>query len=190
MGLTLVVQELDGKRLQLIKETIPRLNRVAFLANPTSPYYDLTVKDIMVAAQSLGVALLTIDAREATDLDRAFAAMAQARIDSLVVQADAVLFERHQPRIIALAARHRIPVMYPWREYTDQGGLMSYSASLTDAHYRAASYVNQILKGAKPGDLPVQQPTKFDLVINLKTAKALGLTIPQSVLGRADQVIE
>ena len=142
-----------------------------------------------VAGQALGVQLQFVDARGLENFDGAFADMTSARAGGLTVLPSARLLREHR-RLVDLAARNRLPAVYTSREFVDAGGLMAYGAHLTDLYRRAATYVDKILKGAKPADLPVEQPTKFELVINLKTAKALGLTIPQSVLGRADQVIE
>jgi len=142
-----------------------------------------------VAARGLGVRLQFVEARAPADFDRAFSDMTRARAGALTLL-PSNLFRREHRRLLDLAARHRLPAVYPWRDFVDAGGLMSYGASLTDSSRRAATYVDKILKGAKLGDLPVEQPTKFELVINLKTARTLALTIPPSVLSRADQVIE
>jgi putative ABC transport system substrate-binding protein len=145
--------------------------------------------ELKVAARGLGVRLLFVEARGPADFDRAFSDMTRARAGALSVLPSNVFIREHR-RLVDLAAKNRLPAVYSAREYVDAGGLMSYGASLTDTSRRAATYVDKILKGARPGDLPVEQPTKFELVINLKTAKALGLTIPQSMLGQADEVIQ
>jgi ABC-type uncharacterized transport system substrate-binding protein len=181
--------ETYGKGLQLLKETVPKVRRVAILWNPANPASRLAIREVNVAARSLGVQLQLLEARGPSEFDGAFAVMAKERPGALLVVSD-TLFILHRTRLADLAARNRLPAAYGAREYVDAGGRMAYGASLPDLWRRAATYVDKILKGAKPGDLPVEQPTKFELVINLKTAKALGLTIPQSVLGRADEVIE
>jgi len=181
--------EIAGKLLELLKETVPKVRRVAILSNPANPVQPLLIREVNVAARSLGVQLQHLEARGPNEFDGAFAAMAKERVGALLIVADGMLIF-HRTRLADLAARSRLPAAYGWREHVEAGGLMSYGPSLRDLFRRAATYVDKILKGAKPADLPVEQPTKFELVINLKTAKALGLTIPQSVLGRADQVIE
>ncbi len=181
--------ETVGKRLELLKEVIPRLSRVAVLGNPGNQAHAPALGEAKAAARSLGVQLQPLEAREPGDFEREFAAMTRERAGALLVLADGMFFA-HRTRIAELAAKSRLPAMYGNREHVDAGGLMAYGASLRDAFRRAATYVDKILKGAKPGDLPVEQPTKFELVINLKTAKALGLKIPQSVLIRADEVIK
>src|SRR5262249_2889102 len=158
-------------------------------SNPTNAYHQLAIRELNVAARSLGVQLQLLEARGPNEFDGAFAAMATERVGALVVLSDAI-FGSHQTRLADLAARSRLPAAYGVRDSVEAGGLMSYGPSLLDSYRRAAAYVNQILKGTKPAELPVEQPTKFELVINLKTAKALGLTIPQSVLLRADEVIQ
>jgi ABC-type uncharacterized transport system substrate-binding protein len=184
--------ELVGKRLELLKEAAPGLNRVAVLWQP-GDVPERTAKDLLkeadIVAQALGVQVQFVEARGPADFDRAFSEMTKARALSLSVLTSAILFTERR-RLVDLAAKHRLPAVYPWREAADAGGLMAYGPNLPDLYRRAATYVDRILKGAKPGDLPVEQPTKFELVINLKTAKALGLTIPPSLLARADQVIE
>jgi putative tryptophan/tyrosine transport system substrate-binding protein len=178
-----------AKQLELLKETVPKIRRVAILSNPTNAYHQLAIREVNVAARSLGVQLQLLEARGPNEFDGAFAAMAKERVGALLVLSDAML-NSHRTRLADLAARSRLPAAYGVRESVEAGGLMSYGPSFLDLHRRAATYVDKILKGAKPADLPVEQPTKFELVINLKTAKALGLTIPQSVLERADQVLE
>jgi putative ABC transport system substrate-binding protein len=181
--------EIVAKQLELLKETIPKIRRVAVLSNPANAHHLLAIREVNVAARSLGVQLQLLEARGPNEFDGAFAAMTRERVGALLVLADAT-FNSHRTRLADLAARSRLPAAYGWREYVEAGGLMSYGPSLPDLFRRAATYVDKILKGAKPGDLPVEQPTKFELVINLKTAKTLGLTIPSSLLQRADQVIE
>ena len=178
-----------AKQLELLKETVPKIRRVAILSNPTNAYHQLAIREVNVAARSLGVQLQLLEARGPNEFDGAFAAMAKERVGALLVLSDAML-NSHRTRLADLAARSRLPAAYGVRESVEAGGLMSYGPSFLDLYRRAATYVDKILKGAKPADLPVEQPTKFELVINLKTAKALGLTIPQSVLLRADEVIQ
>ncbi len=191
-GFTFLGPELVPKRLELLKEAIPRASRVAALWHPgvySEPTMRDMLKEIETAARALGVQLQLVGARGPDDFDRAFSAMTTERANALIVFPSPMLYAERR-RIMDLAAKHRLPTIYAWREPVEAGGLMSYGASIPDLYRRAATHVDKILKGAKPGDLPVEQPTKFELVVNLKTAKALGLTIPQSVLIRADQVIE
>ena len=181
--------EMVAKQLELLKETVPKIRRVAILSNPTNAYHKLAIREANVAARSLGVQLQLLEARGPNEFDGAFAAMARERVGALLVLSDAML-SSHRTRLADLAARSRLPAAYGVRESVEAGGLMSYGPSFLDLYRRSAAYVDKILKGAKPADLPVEQPTKFELVINLKTAKALGLTIPQSLLQRADEVIQ
>jgi putative ABC transport system substrate-binding protein len=191
-GFSLITSELVGKDLEQLKEAVPGVSRVAFLWQPGG-YGERTEKDILkgaeVAGRALGVRLQFVEAQGATDFDRAFSDMTRARAGALTVSVSNVFFIERR-RLVDLAAKHRLPAVYQLREFVDAGGLMAYGPNLADVFRRAASYVDKILKGAKPADLPVQQPTKFELVINLKTAKALGLQIPPTLLARADQVIE
>ncbi len=190
-GLSLLLPELVGKCLELLKQAVPGVSRVAVLWQPGG-YPGRTEKDMLkeaeVAARALGVRLQVVEARGPDDFDRAFSDMTRAGAGALTVLGSTMLFIERR-RLVDLAAKNRLPAVYQGREFVDVGGLMSYGADLADMFRRAATYVDKILKGAKPGDLPVEQPTKFELVINLKTAKALGLTIPQSLLLRADEVI-
>jgi putative ABC transport system substrate-binding protein len=191
-GLSFLGPELIGKRLELLKQAVPGVSRVAVLWQP-GVLGKRADKDILkaaeVAARALGVRPQFVEAREPADFDRAFSDMTKARAGALTVWTTPMFFSERR-RLVDLAAKNRLRAVYPWREFVDAGGLMSYGPDLADMFRRAATYVDKILKGAKPGDLPVEQPTKFELVINLKTAKALGLTIPPSVLGRADEVIQ
>jgi len=191
-GLSLLAPELVGKRLEQLKQAVPGVNRVAVLWEPGA-YVELTERDILketeVAARALGVRLQFVEARGPADFDRAFSDMTRARAGALTVL-PSTMFIIERRRLVDLAAKNRLPAVYTSREYVDAGGLMAYGPSIADLFRRAATYVDKILKGAKPGDLPVEQPTKFELVINLKTAKALGLTIPPSVLSRADEVLQ
>ncbi len=191
-GLSILAPEMVGKGLELLKQAVPGVSRVAVLWDPGA-FPERTAKDmrkeVKVAARALGVRLQFIEARGPDDFDRAFSEMTRARAGALTVLGGSMLFSERK-RLVDLAAKNRLPAVYPWREGVDAGGLMAYGPNVADLFRRAATYVDKILKGAKPGDLPIEQPTKFELVINLKTAKALGLTIPRSLLQRADQVIE
>jgi putative ABC transport system substrate-binding protein len=181
--------EIAGKQLQLLKEVAPSAYRVAVLTNPSNASHAAFVKDLNVAARTLGKQLQLVEARNPDQLDDSFAAMTRDRATALLVLTDSMFFGQRRS-ITELAAKSRLPTMYSQREFVDAGGLVSYGPSLSEMFRRAAIYVDKILRGARPSDLPVEQPNKFDLVVNLRTAKALGLTIPQSVLFRADQVIE
>jgi putative ABC transport system substrate-binding protein len=191
-GSSILNPELVGKCLELLTQAVPGVSRVAVLWQPGG-LGERTGKDMLkraeVAARALGVRLQVVEARGPENLDRAFSDMTRARAGALTVLPSGV-FNNERRRLVDLAAKNRLPAVYPWRESVDAGGLMSYGPNVADSLRRAATYVDKILKGAKPGDLPVEQPTKFELVINVKTAKALGLTIPQLVLGRADHVVE
>jgi len=181
--------EIIGKNLALLKEAVPRVARVAYLWNPVPPGADTSKNVVESAARNLGVGFQSVEVRARNEFESAFAAMVRERANGVVVAQDPVtLGSRGQ--VVQLAARSRLPAVYGLREFTEAGGLMSYGPNIADQFRRAATYVDKILKGAKPGDLPIEQPTKFELIINLKTAKALGLTIPPSLLQRADQVIE
>jgi putative ABC transport system substrate-binding protein len=181
--------EIVAKQLELLKETVPKIRRVAILSNPANAYHQLAIREVSVAARSLGVRLQLLEARGPNEFDGAFAAMARERVEALLVVSDSI-FNAHRARLADLAARSRLPAAYGIRESVEAGGLMSYGPSFLDFYRRSATYVDKILKGAKPADLPVEQPTTFELVMNLKTAKGLGLTIPQSLLRQADQIIE
>jgi putative ABC transport system substrate-binding protein len=191
-GLSMLAPELVGKCLEQLKQAVPGISRVAVLWQPGG-LGERAERDMLkaaeIAARALGVRLQFVEARGPADFDRAFSDMTRARAGALTVLTSNMFFIERR-RLVDLAAKHRLPAVYPWREGVDAGGLMAYGPNVTDLFRRAATYVNRVLKGAKPGDLPVEQPTKFELVINLKAAKALGLTIPQSVLARADQVVE
>ncbi len=188
-GLALLVNELAGKRLELLKEAVPKLARVAVLHDPALPPNVLELKAVQTAAPALGLTIQPWEVRGTDDFDRVFAAQNKQRSDGLYVLAGR-LVTSNRKQIVGFALKSRLPSVYPQREYVDAGGLMSYGADQAESYRRVAYYVDRILKGAKPADLPVEQPTKFELVINLKTAKALNLTIPQSVLFRADKVIK
>jgi putative ABC transport system substrate-binding protein len=188
-GLTNLAQEMAGKRLELLKEIVPRLSRVAVLWNPQSPASTLGWKEIQLPARQLGVQLYSLEVRNPKDFDKAFEDATKARAGALAIMPDALIVTNRK-RIADLAARSRLPSIYHLGELVDAGGLLAYGPDRADLFRRAATFVDKILKGAKPGDLPVEQPTKFELVVNLRTAKTLGITIPQSVLLRADRVIE
>ncbi len=189
-GMTyLVGPEIAGKHLGLLKEVAPAASRIAVLTNPMNRSHANLTRELKAAARAFGVQLQVFDAGSLDQIDSAFAAMTKERAAALLVLTDSV-FVGERRRVADLAARNRLPAMYYQREFVDAGGLISYGASLSDMYRHAATHVDKILKGAKPGDLPIEQPTKFELVINLKTAKSLGLTIPQSVLARADEVIQ
>jgi putative tryptophan/tyrosine transport system substrate-binding protein len=189
-GFSNLTMELPGKRLELLKEAVPHIARIAVLVNPDILLAKSLLNNLTVAARELRLHLQVVELRRAEELDAAFAAMPQEGADALIVGSDPVRMYSLRGRIADLAAKSRLPAMYDWREYVAAGGLMSYGPSLPDIHRRTATYVDKILKGAKPADLPVEQPVKFDLVINLKTAKALGLTIPPTLLFQADEVIK
>ena len=188
-GLTQLGAEVAGKRLQILKDAVPNVTRVAFLWTRANASHVTYLEELQSAARGLGLTLQSIEVREPQEVEWAFARMMRERPDALIVTADSA-HEIRQAWIVDFTAKRRLPAMYQLREYVAAGGLMSYGTSITDQYRRAATYVDKILKGAKPADLPVEQPTKFELVINLKAAKALGLTIPQSLLGRADEVIQ
>jgi putative ABC transport system substrate-binding protein len=188
-GLSQMVPELVEKQLELLKEVAPKISRVALLGNPANAGTALQARRAQDAARGLGVRLQLLEVRGPSEIDSAFAAMAGEQAGAVIVLVDSMLID-HRARIADLAARRRLPTVSSPIETAEAGGLIAYGPSTRDMFRRAASYVDKILKGAKPADLPVEQPTKFELVINLKTAKALGLAIPQSLLLRADQVLE
>jgi putative tryptophan/tyrosine transport system substrate-binding protein len=187
-GLTTMSHELSAKRLELLKEILPALTRVAVLYAP-DPRVEPTLKELAVAAGILGIRLQPLEARGLEDFDQAFAAMARERAEAFVLLPTA-LSPAHGARLADFALRRRMPAVGQGREFVAAGALMGYAANWTDLGRRAAAFVDKILKGARPADLPIEQPTRFELVINMRTAKALGLTIPQSVLGRADELLE
>jgi putative tryptophan/tyrosine transport system substrate-binding protein len=188
-GLSQMIPELVAKQLEILKEAAPNVSRVALLTNPANPGTAPQLRHARDAARALGLHVQLLEARGPSDIDRAFAGIPSERAGAVVVLIDSMLID-HRRRIVDLAARHRLPTVSATREIAEAGGLMSYGPSIRDMFRRAAGFVDKILKGAKPADLPVEQPTKFELVINRKTAKALRLTIPPSLLLRADEVIE
>jgi len=188
-GLTSLTSELVGKQLEFLKDVLPTVSRVAVLWNPANPVHAVNVREADVAAQALGVQLHLVEAHGPDAFDSAFAAMTSAHAGALLVLGD-TMFQTHRRRLAELAATSRLPTMHNARPFVEAGGLMAYGQSTLDIQRRAAVYVDKILKGAKPGDLPVERPVKFELVINLKTAKALGITMPPSLLLLADEVIQ
>jgi putative ABC transport system substrate-binding protein len=188
-GLTHLAPELGGKRLELLKDMIAGLTRVAVLTDPGTGGHGPQIKELEIAAPALGLQLRAVQVRAPDELEGAFSSMVADRAGAFIGLQQPTL-DRLRGRIVKLAAKNRLPAMYPNKEYVDLGGLMSYAADIVSMFRRAASYVDKILKGAKPADVPVEQPTKFELVISLKTAKQIGLTIPPNVLARADKVIK
>jgi putative tryptophan/tyrosine transport system substrate-binding protein len=188
-GLATIQNELTGKRLELLKEAVPKISRVAMVFNPEGQVPTQGYEPLKGTAQSLKISLEPLEIRNPNEIDKAFAAIPKNRVDALLLESDPV-FNINRQKVIALAAKNRLPAMYPERRWAEDGGMMAYGTDLIEVANRAAIFVDKILKGAKPADLPVEQPTKFELAINLKTAKQIGVTIPQSVLFRADKVIK
>jgi putative ABC transport system substrate-binding protein len=188
-GPSMMNTEIIAKRMQLLKEVVPGLVRVAILANSVNPIHAIFWRETEPAARELGLELQPVEARVPEDFEVAFAAATRGKAGALIAFDDALTYN-YRTRVVALAAASRLPALYGYREFPDEGGLMSYGASFADLFRRAATYVDKILKGAKPADLPIEQPTKFDLVINLKVAKALGIQLSPTLLARADEVIE
>jgi putative ABC transport system substrate-binding protein len=188
-GMTSFVGELSGKRIELLKETFPRIKRVGSLQNMSNPITPAQWDATRLAANTLGLSAELLDIRIADDIARAFTRYAESGLDALTVGLDA-LIQAQMSAILDQAAHHRVRVVYPSREFVESGGLMSYGVNYADLYFRSAALIDKILKGAKPGDLPVEQPNKFHLLVNLKTAQAFGITIPQTVIARADAVIE
>jgi putative ABC transport system substrate-binding protein len=190
-GVTLDAQELAGKMLDFLKEAVPNLSRVAILRNPTSSSWgwDGAQSQIEATARALTLEVQEFLVSRPEDLAPTFVAMRQAEMGAMLVRRDVLVVQRHVAEVVALAAQHRLPAMYYYRQFPDSGGLMSHGPNVSDIHRRSATFVDKILKGAKAGDPPVEQPMKFELVINLKTAEALWLTIPPTLLFQADEVI-
>ena len=188
-GFSILVSELMPKRLELLSELVPQVGLIALLVNPNNSNIERVIGDMQEAARAKGVQLLILKAGAESEFEPAFDALVQQHAGALIVGADP-FFNSRREELVALAARHAVPAIYEWREFVVAGGLISYGPSLTGIWRELGIYVGKILKGAKPADLPVQQPTRFELVVNLKTAKALDLTVPPSILDRADEVIE
>ena len=189
-GLTLILPELEGKRLGLLKETMPQVSSIAMLTVPDNLGLRLRVPESKSAAEKLGFSLQVVNVQHPFDFEGTFAALKRDGVEALLVPAFFTATKKDREAIVRLAAKNRIPALYDTKQFVEAGGLMAYGPSVPDSFRRAATYVDRILKGAKPAELPMEQPSKFELVINLKTAKALGLTIPPSLLLRADEVIE
>jgi putative ABC transport system substrate-binding protein len=188
-GVSIMATELVPKRLELICELVPQAGVTALLVNPDNPSTEAMIRDVQEAARGKGVQLHILKAATESEIGTAFASLVQLRAGALLVGNDPFFFSRREA-LVALASRHAVPAIYEWREFPELGGLISYGPSLTGVYRQLGIYVGKIFKGAKPADLPVEQPTRFELVVNLKTAKELGLTVPPSILARADEVIE
>ena len=184
--------DLDAKRLEVLKEALPEAKRVAVITNPVldGSLYEERMKTLHRRAGTLKLQLQIFETRSAAEIEPAFAQLGKMSVDALMVRADPQVIDANRPLIIALAAKQNLPAVYPWRFFPEMGGLMSYGTSIPGFHHRSATYVTRILRGAKPGDLPIEQPTKYELVLNLKTAKALGLEVPKAVVLRADEIIQ
>jgi putative ABC transport system substrate-binding protein len=189
-GVAYLNVEVAPKRLELLHELIPTAKSIALLVNPANPVVaDAQAKELQAAISTLGLNLMLVKASNPLEMEDAFATLVRERVEALQIGVDP-LFGNHVDQLVALAARHKVPTIYPWREFTAAGGLMNYGSSIPDAYRQVGVYTGQILKGAKPADLPVQRPTKLQFVLNLKAAKALGLDVPPTLLARADEVIE
>ncbi len=188
-GVTLMISELTPKRFELLSELVPQARATALLVNPNSPGTEATIQATQAAARGRGAQLVILKASSESEIDVAFATLAQLHAGGLLLAADP-FFAGRREQLVALASHHAVPVIYPAREFADSGGLISYGASVTFVYHQVGIYAGKILKGAKPADMPVQQPTRFELVINLKTAKALGLAVPKTLLAGADEIIE
>jgi putative ABC transport system substrate-binding protein len=188
-GINMITVALAPKRLALLHELVPAPAVIAMLANPTSPYFEPETKDVSESAHALRRQVRVLNAATPQEIDAAFAILVQQRAGAVIVSGDP-FFDSERDRLVALSARHAVPAIYQWREFAAIGGLMSYGTNIADAYRQAGIYTGRVLKGTKPADLPVLQPTKFELVINLKTAKALALTVPQTLQVAADEVIE
>src|SRR6476659_5978224 len=188
-GLSSIAPDLEGKRLELLREVVPKLSHVAFFLNPANAFHTASMRQARVAAESLGIKLQPMEVNKSEQLDGAFASIVKEKPDALLILADRV-FLHNRKRMMEFAIQQRLPSVNAYRELVEAGGLISYGPSYEDMHRRAAVYVDKILKGTKPADLPIEQPTKFTLLINLKTAKTLGLTVPPTLVARADELIE
>jgi putative tryptophan/tyrosine transport system substrate-binding protein len=189
-GVTILTQELIGKHLELLHEIVPAATTIGYLLDPTGAITEAQTKDAEAASRAIGVQLAILNASMPSQIETVFTTLVERRIGALAIGTGTALFFTQREQIASLAARHGTPVIYPWREYVDASGLMSYGPNLSETYRMAGTYAGRILKGEKPADLPVQRSTRIETVINLKTAKALGLTVPQSILLRADEVIE
>jgi putative ABC transport system substrate-binding protein len=188
-GLSSIAPDLEGKRLELLRDVMPKIAHVGFFLNPANPFHAVSIRQARTAAETLGIRLESLEVSKPEDLNAAFAAILKGHPDALLILADRV-FLHNRKRMIDFAVQHHLPNINAYRELVEAGGLMSYGPSYEEMHKRAAEYVDKILKGAKPADLPIEQPTKFTLIVNLKAAKALGLNVPPMLLARADEVIE
>lgn len=188
-GLSNLATDISPKMLEMLKAVVPKLSHIAVVVNPANPQNALSLKNIQAAAQQVSVKILPIEARTPSEIEDAFTAMARQRSGAVIVLGGPFL-RRQAPQIAGLALRHKLPSAFTNREMVEAGGLMSYGANIADSYWRAATYVDKILKGAKPAEIPVEQPTRVELVVNLKTAKALGIKFPQAILVQADNVIE
>ena len=189
-GLSTLYTQLEGKRIQTLRELVPRMKRIALLANPANPFTALILKSTRAATDALQITAQVHEVSAVGEFERAFAAIAKTRPDAMAVLADRPFLVSNRARIVQFAAQNRLPAIYPFSEFVDEGGLVYYGPNFADMFRRSATYVDKILKGAKPADLPLEQPTRFELIINGKTAKTLGLTIPRSLLISVDRVIE
>ncbi len=189
-GLSTLYTQLEGKRIQILHELVPKMKRIALLTNPANAFTALILKSTLAATDALRMAAQVHEVSSVGEFERAFAAIAKTKPDAMAVLADRPFLVSNRPRIVQFAARERLPTIYPFSEFVDEGGLVFYGPNFADMFRRSATYVDKILRGAKPADLPLEQPTKFELIINQRTAKALGIKIPQAILVRADRVIE
>jgi len=189
-GLTVLPSDLSGKRVELLKETVPNAHRVATLWSSRDQLSSVAFKETQDAAKAFAMQLSSMDLRNTEDIDKVFAELPKKHVDAILVATSNPLVTFHSKEIVELALKHRLPGMYPTRQFAEEGGLMAYGPLISHLYYRAATYIDKILKGAKPADLPIEQPTKFELAINLKTAKQIDLTIPPNVLARADKIIK
>jgi putative ABC transport system substrate-binding protein len=189
-GLSTLYTQLEGKRIQILREFVPKMKRIALLTNPANPFTTLILKSTRVATEAQHLVPQIYEVSATGDFDKVFAAIAKSKPDAMAVLADRPFLVSNRKRIVEFAAQNRVPAIYPFSEFMDDGGLVFYGPNFPEMFRRSATYVDKILKGAKPADLPLEQPTRFEFIINAKTAKSLGLTIPQSLMISADKVIE
>ena len=189
-GLSTVYADLEGKRLEILRELVPKLTRLALLANPAQPFTPITLKATRAAAERMRISIEVHEVRAVDEFEDAFAAIAKSRPDAMAVLADRPFFFANRTQIVRLAARHQLPAIYPFLEFVEEGGLVYFGPNFVDLFRRAGTYIDKILKGARPGDLPIEEPTALELVMNLKTAQALGISIPPSIRLRVDRMIE